>query len=228
MTQHTIDIQGGRIGYDENPTLSQINLHVEQGDLVYLVGKTGSGKSTLLKALYAELPIQAEQAIVAGYDLLNLQKNDIAYLRRKLGIVFQDFQLLPDRTVLENLLFVLKATGWQSKKLKLHRIDEVLQLVNLDARKHAIPHQLSGGEQQKVALARALLNDPLLILADEPTGNLDPALSQEIMKLLAYIAEQGTAIVMATHNYDLVLQDRPVRILQVEDGHCAFLPAKAS
>ncbi|MBU1580406.1 MAG: ATP-binding cassette domain-containing protein [Bacteroidetes bacterium] len=200
-----------------NLVLTNVNLTIDTGEFVYLIGKTGSGKSSLLKTLYAELPAQDGQANVAGFDLRKLKSKDIPYLRRKLGIVFQDFQLLSDRSVEDNLAFVLKATGWKNKTDIISRIMEVLDEVGLKGKRNKMPHQLSGGEQQRVSIARALLNKPLLILADEPTGNLDPETSNDIMRLLIRISEAGQAVLMATHNYNLI-HKFPARIIKCEEG----------
>lgn len=181
-------------------TLSDINLSVAPGEMVYLIGRVGSGKSTLLKTMYAEMPLFEGEGMVAGYDLTKLRRKDIPHLRRKLGIVFQDYQLLTDRNVVENLKFVMKATGWKNAGDMLHRIDEVLKQVGLKNKEHKMPFELSGGEQQRLSIARALLNKPAVILADEPTGNLDPEAADDIMRLFRSIAEGGCAIVMSTHN----------------------------
>lgn len=196
---------------------SDATLELRQGEFAYLIGKTGSGKSSLLKAMYAELPVKQGEAIVAGYDLIHIRKREIPYLRRKLGIVFQDFQLLSDRNVEDNLLFVLKATGWRNRKQMNGRIRDVLGKVGLVTKGFKMPHQLSGGEQQRLAIARALLNDPEIILADEPTGNLDPETSREIMRLLFEISHSGRAVLMATHNY-LLLNEFSARIIRCEGG----------
>lgn len=196
---------------------SDASLELGQGEFAYLIGKTGSGKSSLLKAMYAELPVKQGQAFVAGYDLIHIRKREIPHLRRKLGIVFQDFQLLSDRNVEENLLFVLKATGWKNRKQMEGRIGDVLGKVGLATKGFKMPHQLSGGEQQRLAIARALLNDPEIILADEPTGNLDPDTSREIMRLLFDISHSGRAVLMATHNY-LLLNEFSARIIRCEGG----------
>lgn len=201
----------------KNLVLSNVNLTIHKGEFAYLIGKTGSGKSSLLKTLYAELPVIEGEASVAGFDLKQLKQQDVPFLRRRLGIVFQDFQLLEDRTVHENLLFVLKATSWKDKKLMDQRIHEVLLQVGLVSRSFKMPHQLSGGEQQRVAIARALLNNPEVILADEPTGNLDPETSNGIMRLLMTISENGQAVIMATHNYNLI-NKFPARIIKCEEG----------
>lgn len=185
--------------------LSDVNFELQQGEFVYLIGKTGAGKSSFMKTLYGELPVKEGQALVCGYNLPSLKKKDVPYLRRKLGIVFQDFQLLHDRNVYENLDFVLRATGWTIKEKRNERIGEVLNEIGLSHLSTKMPYQLSGGEQQRLVIARALLNNPPLILADEPTGNLDPETSDEIVKLLIRInREHNTAILMATHNYQLI------------------------
>ncbi|MDD3636997.1 MAG: ATP-binding cassette domain-containing protein [Bacteroidales bacterium] len=201
----------------QNLVLTNVHLQIQQGEFVYLIGKTGSGKSSLLKTLYAELPALDGKAEVAGFDLRMLKSAQIPFLRRRLGIVFQDFQLLFDRTVYDNLAFVLKATGWKDKIKITERIMEVLDEVGLRSKRNKRPHQLSGGEQQRVAIARALLNNPVLILADEPTGNLDPETSNEIMRLLFRISEAGQAVLMATHNYNLI-HKFPSRIIKCEEG----------
>ncbi len=197
--------------------LSNVCLDIHQGEFVYLIGKTGTGKSSLLKSLYGELPLLDGSAVVAGYDLLNIKPNDIPYLRRKIGIVFQDFQLLTDRTVEENLIFVMKATGWKDKVDMETRMNEVLQMVGLSTKGHKMPHQLSGGEQQRICIARALINRPALVLADEPTGNLDPDSSNGIMQLLLEISRSGSAVLMATHNYNLI-EHYPGRIVRCVNG----------
>ncbi len=197
--------------------LSNVCLDIEKGEFVYLIGKTGTGKSSLLKTLYSELPLIDGSAVVAGYDLLNIKQNDIPFLRRKIGIVFQDFQLLTDRCVEDNLLFVMKATGWKDKIDMENRLNEVLHMVGLSTKGHKMPHQLSGGEQQRICIARALINRPALILADEPTGNLDPESSNGIMQLLIEISHTGSAVLMATHNYNLI-EHYPGRIVRCVNG----------
>ena len=197
--------------------LSSVDLHVDKGEFVYLIGQTGSGKSSLLKIIYGELHISNGEGSVVGFDLKGLKQKDVPYLRRKLGIVFQDFQLLTDRTIEENLEFVLKATGWKDKNLISERIKDVLEKVGLRRKLKKMPHEISGGEQQRVVIARALLNDPELILADEPTGNLDPETSEEIMILLRQISESGTAVLMATHDYQII-RTFPTRIIKCENG----------
>ena len=197
--------------------LSEVNFEIGKGEFVYLIGKTGSGKSSLLKVLYADLPIVKGEAEVAGYKIHSLKNKKKPFLRRSLGIVFQDFQLMYDRSVNDNLLFVLKATGWKEKVKMNARMDEVLEKVGLSTKGHKMPHQLSGGEQQRLAIGRALLNDPEVILADEPTGNLDPETSAGIMELLKKIAENGRAVLMATHDYSL-FEEFPGRVLRFEQG----------
>ncbi|MFC5271728.1 cell division ATP-binding protein FtsE [Adhaeribacter terreus] len=202
---------------DVQTVLEKVSFEIEKGEFVYLVGRTGSGKSSLLKTLYADLPLAAGQMSVAGYNLQKLARNKVPYLRRKVGIVFQDFQLLFDRSVSENLSFVLKATGWKDKKKIKQRISDVLMRVGLDAAANKMPHQLSGGEQQRIVIARALLNEPIILFADEPTGNLDPEVTRGILKLFQEINSSGTAVLMATHNYELI-NENPQRILKCENG----------
>jgi len=213
--ENIISLENANIYQKELLVLKNVDFKISKGDFVYLTGKTGSGKSSLLKTLYAELPLNEGQGTVADMDLVKLKRNKVAFLRRKLGVVFQDFQLLSDRTVEDNLAFVLKATGWKKPDIKV-RIDEVLDYVAMKDHAHKMPHQLSGGEQQRIAIARALLNTPELILADEPTGNLDPETSDTLMQLLHSIAAQGTAIVMATHNYNLI-DNYDGRVFRCED-----------
>lgn len=203
--------------------LANVNMAIERGEFVYLIGPTGSGKSSLLKVIYADLPALDGVAKVASFDLRKIKTKQIPFLRRKLGIVFQDFQLLTDRTVDENLVFVMKATGWHSKTDMQQRIIEVLEKVGLSSKGTKMPHKLSGGEQQRVAIARALLNHPEVILADEPTGNLDPNTSEDILNVLMNISKTGTAVLMATHDYSL-FRRFPARTLRIEDG---FLFEKA-
>ncbi|PWA07198.1 cell division ATP-binding protein FtsE [Flavobacterium psychrotolerans] len=204
--------------YQENKViLSNINLEVDHGEFIYIIGKTGSGKSSFMKTLYADLPLTEGQASIVDYDLATLKEDNIPYLRRKIGIVFQDFKLLSDRSVKENMLFVLKATGWTDKEEMQVKIDEVLDKVDLKSVANQMPHQLSGGEQQRVAIARALLNDPELILADEPTGNLDPKTSVEIMEVLRKINANGKTVIMATHDYALLMK-YPSKTLKCEDN----------
>lgn len=197
--------------------LSDVNLDIDKGEFVFLIGQTGSGKTSLLKIIYGDLHIGNGDGLVAGFDLKTLAIKDVPYLRRKLGIVFQDFQLLTDRTVEKNLEFVLKATGWNDKALIQERIKDVLEKVGLRSKIKKMPHELSGGEQQRVVIARALLNNPEIILADEPTGNLDPNTSEEIVLLLKQISQSGTAVLMATHDYHII-RTLPSRIIKCEGG----------
>ena len=217
MSEPIIEIRSASIFQGENLVLTDVNLTLNKGEFIYLIGRTGSGKSSLLKTLYGELPARDGYFHVAGYDLTKLRRKDIPYLRRKIGIVFQDFQLLFDRSVEKNLEFVLGATGWTEKAEISRRIDEVLTKVGLSDKRKSMPHQMSGGEQQGVAIARALLNHPDVILADEPTGNLDPDTTLEVMKLLRRISENGQAVLMATHNYTL-MQKYPSRIANCMNG----------
>lgn len=197
--------------------LSNVNLEIKQGEFIYLIGQSGTGKSSLLKIIYGDLYIANGEGLVAGFDLRKLHDNDVPFLRRKLGIVFQDFHLLNDRTVEKNLEFALKATGWTDKKLIDNRMLDVLEKVGLRSKLHKMPHELSGGEQQRVVIARALLNNPEIILADEPTGNLDPATSEEIILLLRDIAASGTSVLIATHDYQII-RNMPARIIKTADG----------
>ncbi len=212
-----ITLENAAIAVNDHIVLSDVNLSVEKGEFVYVIGRVGSGKTSLIKTLNAELPLLEGSGMVAGFSLEKVKQKEIPFLRRKLGIVFQDFQLLTDRTIDSNLEFILKATGWQNKGEIKDRIAEVLEKVNLGYKGYKMPHQLSGGEQQRVVIARALLNDPEIILADEPTGNLDPATSEEIMLILTDISENGRAVMMATHNYTLIKRF-PSRTLKCEDG----------
>ncbi|RYY96889.1 MAG: ATP-binding cassette domain-containing protein [Chitinophagaceae bacterium] len=218
MSESIIELRNVNIYQGENQVLHNVNLRVNRGEFVYLVGKTGTGKSSLLKTLYGELPLREGEGTVAGYDLRKLDWKKVPFLRRSLGVVFQDFQLLTDRNVNENLKFVLKATGWKDEKLMNEKIADVLDKVGLKSKGFKMPFEMSGGEQQRVDVARALLNSPKLILADEPTGNLDPETSDEIMQLLFHISrDYGTAIVMATHDY-IVINKFPARMLRTELG----------
>ncbi len=192
------------IRQSENVILRDVNLTVKSGEFLYLIGKVGSGKSSLMKTMYCELPINEGKAYVAGYDLNSIKRKQIPFLRRNMGIIFQDFQLLQDRSVYDNLYFVLKATDWRIRKEMDKRIREVLDMVDMERKGYKMPHQLSGGEQQRIAIARSLLNYPELILADEPTGNLDPETSDDLMRLLHRISKEGKTVVMATHNYNLI------------------------
>lgn len=213
-----IQLEHADILQDENVILKDVNLEVLQGEFIYLVGKTGSGKSSLLKTLYADLPLQKGRGLCCGYDLTKIRRKQVPYLRRKLGIVFQDFELLTDRTVHQNLEFVLRATGWTDKKAMASRMEHVLALVGLETQGYKMPHALSGGEQQRVAIARALLNTPHLILADEPTGNLDPRTSLEILNILLAICKAGTAVLMASHDYE-TMRKFSSRIIVCDDMH---------
>lgn len=212
-----IEYQGVELDRDGNNILSDINISICEGEFVYLIGKVGSGKSTFLKSLYYEIPFDKGTGRIFEYELTSIKKKEVPYLRRKVGIVFQDFKLLIDRTVEKNLEFVLRATGWKNRGLIDMRIEEVLTKVGMQNKGYKMPHELSGGEQQRIAIARALLNSPEVILADEPTGNLDPETGVQIVKLLHTIAEAGTAVVMSTHNYAIV-QKYPGRIIRCEDG----------
>ncbi len=198
--------------------LSNVNLDVNHGEFIYIIGKTGAGKSSFMKALYADLPLAAGEGKIVEFDLSTIKEDEIPFLRRKIGFVFQDFQLLPDRTVKDNLLFVLKATGWTDKEEIQNKIDEVLDSVGVKAYADKMPHQLSGGEQQRVAIARALLNNPEFILADEPTGNLDPQTSIEVLDVLRKINATGKTVIMATHDYALLMKF-PSKTLKCEDSN---------
>jgi cell division transport system ATP-binding protein len=217
-TEKVIIVKGVDIYQQKTLVLHDLNFEIAAGEFAYLIGKTGAGKSSLLKTLYGDLILQKGNISIAGIELNGLKSKDIPGLRRKLGIVFQDFQLLTDRSVKDNLLFVLKATGWTDKKEMNAKIDEVLQLVGIPSKDFKMPHELSGGEQQRVVIARALLNDPGIILADEPTGNLDPDTSTDIMRLLIDISKKSnTAVLMATHDY-MIIERFPARLLKCEEG----------
>ena len=211
-----VDLQKANISMDNITILSEVDLRLKSGEFVYLIGKTGTGKSSLLKLLYGELKLKSGEGEVCSYNLKKIKRKDIPFLRRKLGIVFQDFELLTDRTVHENLLFVLKATGWKDKQKMEARINKVLEQVGIGTKGFKMPHELSGGEQQRVVISRALLNNPELILADEPTGNLDPDTSGAILGLLHQIAEKGTSVIMATHDYS-VMERFPSRTVRCEN-----------
>ncbi|TAE09126.1 MAG: ATP-binding cassette domain-containing protein [Bacteroidetes bacterium] len=218
MAETVISLRNVQIYQGGVPVLQDVNFDIEKGEFVYLVGKTGTGKSSLLKTLYGELPLVEGTAQVVGYNLKEMNWKKVPFLRRNLGVVFQDFQLLTDRNVHENLKFVLKATGWTDDKLMEEKINEVLDKVGLRSKAYKMPFEMSGGEQQRVDIARALLNSPKLILADEPTGNLDPETSDEIMQLLVQISNDlKTTIVMATHDF-IVINRYPSRILKTEGG----------
>ncbi len=215
--ENIVILENASIFQEDHLVMSEVNLALNRGEFTYLIGRVGSGKSSLIKTLNAELPLKGGTGNVAGFQLESLRKKQVPLLRRKLGIVFQDFQLLTDRSVYDNLYFVLHATGWKEKELIGKRIMEVLEKVDLQNKGYKMPHQLSGGEQQRVVIARALLNDPEIILADEPTGNLDPETSEGIMNLLKDISTSGCSVLMATHNYTL-LKKFPARTLKCEDG----------
>ena len=215
--QKVLHLKDASIYQGDSLVLSDINVDVNKGDFVYLIGKTGSGKSSFMKTLYGDLLLTEGEGSIVDFDLRALKESDIPFLRRKLGVVFQDFKLLTDRTVNENLLFVLKATGWKDKKDMTTRIEEVLDKVGMKTKGFKFPHELSGGEQQRVAIARALLNNPELILADEPTGNLDPQTSVEVMEVLQEINKNGNTILMATHDYALLLK-YPSKTLKCDDN----------
>src|SRR5690606_5313923 len=211
-----VQVKEASIFQEHSTVLADINFEIAKGEFVFLVGKTGSGKSSLLKTFYADLPLRLGEIIVAGYSIRKIKPSEVPLLRRKLVIIFQDFQLFPDRSVAENLVFVMRATGWRDNGKMRARISEVLMQVGLGSVEKKMPHQLSGGEQQRVVIARALLNEPQILLADEPTGNLDPEISDGILKLFQQINKSGTAILMATHDYR-VIKKFPTRILKCED-----------
>jgi len=218
MAEKIVELINANIFQGKNLILQNVNITVNTGEFVYLVGKTGTGKSSLLKTLYGDLPLREGEGRVAGYDLTEMNWKKVPFLRRTLGVVFQDFQLLTDRTVNENLKFVLRATGWKDEKLMNEKIADVLEKVGLKSKGFKMPFEMSGGEQQRIDIARALLNSPKLILADEPTGNLDPETSDEIMQLLFNITgNYGAAVVMATHNY-IVINKFPARTIKTERG----------
>ncbi|MCC9073659.1 ATP-binding cassette domain-containing protein [Flavobacterium sp. F-65] len=217
MSQTVLSLKDVTIYQEGRKILSHVNLEVKHGEFLYIIGKTGSGKSSFMKTLYGDLPLTEGEGHIVDFDLATLKENDIPYLRRKIGIVFQDFKLLPDRTVNDNMLFVLKATGWTDKEGMERKIDEVLDKVGMKEFTQKMPHQLSGGEQQRVAIARALLNDPEFILADEPTGNLDPQTSSEVLEVLRNINALGKTIIMATHDYALLMKF-PSKTLKCEDA----------
>ena len=214
-----------KIKINDKKNLSNINLTVDEKDFIYLIGKTGSGKSSILRTIYADMPINNGEAIVLEYNLTTIKRKEIPFLRRKIGVIFQDFKLLPDRSVAKNLEFVLKATEWKNKQKIKERIDNVLEKVKMNDYSNRYPHELSGGEKQRVSIARALLNNPKLVLADEPTGNLDPATSMEIMNILNSINLNGTSIIMATHDYELISKN-PKKTIRIEDDRLFELSKK--
>ena len=216
-TDPVVSVSNTTILQDQMPVLTDISFNIHKGEFVFLVGRTGSGKSSLLKTLYADLPLVLGDVQVAGFALKNIKSSSVPMLRRKLGIVFQDFQLFPDRTISDNLQFVMRATGWSDSSKIKNRLAEILMLVGLGAAEKKFPHQLSGGEQQRAAIARALVNEPIILLADEPTGNLDPEVASDILKLFQQINRSGTAILMATHSYGLI-KKYPARILRCQQG----------
>ncbi|WP_089677936.1 cell division ATP-binding protein FtsE [Catalinimonas alkaloidigena] len=219
MTNDTvISVRDASIFQTDTAVLENVNFDVLKGEFAYLIGRTGSGKSSLLKTLYGDLPLRLGDAMVAGYSLRKLSRKQVPFLRRKIGIVFQDFQLLPDRTVADNLQFVMRATGWNDRSKMKKRLLDVLMRVGLGSVETKMPHQLSGGEQQRVVIARALLNEPAIILADEPTGNLDPEVAEGILRVFQEINRSGTAVLMATHNYQFV-EHHKARLLKCERGH---------
>ncbi|KIC01074.1 phosphonate ABC transporter ATP-binding protein [Flavobacterium sp. JRM] len=217
MSQTVLSLKDVTIYQEGRKILSHVNLEVKHGEFLYIIGKTGSGKSSFMKTLYGDLPLTEGEGHIVDFDLATLKESEIPYLRRKIGIVFQDFKLLPDRTVKDNMLFVLKATGWVDKEGMERKIDEVLDKVGMKEFTQKMPHQLSGGEQQRVAIARALLNDPEFILADEPTGNLDPQTSSEVLEVLRTINALGKTVIMATHDYALLMKF-PSKTLKCEDA----------
>jgi cell division transport system ATP-binding protein len=219
-----IQLNGARIFQRENLVLNNVDFAVYKGEFIYLIGRTGSGKSSLMRVLYGDLPLTEGEGFCCGFDLRTLKRKQVPYLRRKVGIVFQDFQLLTDRSVNDNLLFVLKATGWTDRKRMDQRIQEVLEKVGLSTKGYKLPHELSGGEQQRVSIARALLNDPELILADEPTGNLDPETTGEIVDLLFAISQSGRCVIMATHDYTHMKKVN-ARVVRCEEGKLLELSA---
>ncbi len=225
MQNTVVSLQNATIQNENKVVLADINFNVHTGDFVFLIGKTGAGKSSLLKVLYGDLLLSKGNGSIVGYDLEHLKDRDIPSLRRKLGVVFQDFKLLPDRTVFNNLAFVLKATGWSDKQKINSRVSEVLSMVNVGSDFQKFPFELSGGEQQRVAIARALLNHPELIIADEPTGNLDPETSQEIMQLFKELHKGGISIIMATHDYNMIVKF-PGKIFQCSGGKLQEVIAK--
>jgi cell division transport system ATP-binding protein len=217
QSESIVSVKDVSIFQDNELVLENLNFDIHKSEFVYLIGKTGSGKSSLLKTLYADLPLQQGEIEIAGHQLQNIKRKNIPFLRRKIGVIFQDFQLLYDRNVVENLTFVMKATGWTENTKIKNRLAEVLMRVGLGSSGTKMPHQLSGGEQQRIVVARALINEPSILIADEPTGNLDPEIAEEIMNLFKEINKAGTAIFMATHNH-IFLNKHPARVLKIENG----------
>lgn len=217
MSEPVLTLKNANIYQEKALVLKDVNFQVNKGEFIYLIGKTGSGKSSLMKTIYGDLRLTEGEGSIVDFDLTKLKEKQIPFLRRKLGVVFQDFKLLPDRTVYKNLEFALKATGWKNKLEIQNRIEEVLSKVGMESKANKMPHQISGGEQQRVAIARALLNDPELIIADEPTGNLDPQTSAEVMQLLREINQNGRSIIMATHDYALIMK-YPSKTIKCDEG----------
>lgn len=224
-TEYILQVRDTHVYQKQTKILKNVNFSIKKGEFVYLIGRTGSGKSSLLKTLYADLPVRKGSVEVAGFQLNQIPRNEIPFLRRKIGIVFQDFQLFYDRSISDNLLFVMRATGWTEKMKMKNRVAEVLMQVGLSGVSMKMPHQLSGGEQQRIVIARALLNEPHIVLADEPTGNLDPEVSEEIIKLFLKINRSGTAVLMATHNH-LILENFPTRTLKCQNGQVVEMGSK--
>ncbi len=222
-----IELHDARIFQQENLILNNVDLTVHKGEFIYLIGRTGSGKSSLMRTLYGDIHLNDGEGSVCGFDLRKLKRKEVPYLRRKLGIVFQDFQLLSDRSVNENLVFVMKSTGWKDSKAIDRRVQEVLEQVGLGNKGYKMPHELSGGEQQRVSIARALVNHPELILADEPTGNLDPETTEEILDLLYRISQTGSSVIMATHDYTH-MKKLSARVVRCQEGKLLELSAAAA
>jgi cell division transport system ATP-binding protein len=218
--RNTIEFKNVGTGYLQSSVLENVNFTIGKGEFVYLIGKTGAGKSSILKMVYADLKPRSGQLIVGDYDIATIKKREVPLLRRKLGIVFQDFQLLPDRDVVQNILFAMRATGWKDKAKMKAKVSDLMMRVGLASKLHSMPHQLSGGEQQRVSIARALINDPILLLADEPTGNLDPEATDMVMEILFRINLAGTSVIMATHEHELIRR-YPARTLECRD-HTIF------